>query len=107
MIGSAFKLDAVRQHASHGFRQRRAVGIENSEVIEARAALGRARGAATGPCVQADVVVITASGQEDGVRAVAGRNLKAHRITVECERTLEITHREVDMADASTRIDAH
>jgi hypothetical protein len=80
-------------------------GVENGDVVEARAA-GRGRGsAATLPGVQAEVVVVAAGGDEGGGAAVALGKLEAEDAAVEGEGALEVGDFEVDMADAYAGMD--
>ena len=52
---------------------------------------GRGRGAMTAlPGVEADVVVVTASGKKSSTVADTLRHLKAEDVTVEGERTIQV-----------------
>ena len=56
------------------------------------------------PRVQTDVVVISARGEECGLPAVALRDLEAQNIPIELQRTIEVRHFQVDVADADLRM---
>ena len=90
MIGSAFERNVGKNQATKGVGQFSAGGIDNGDVIEAGGA-GRGRGAMTAlPGVEADVVVVTASGKKSSTVADTLRHLKAEDVTIEGERTIQV-----------------
>ena len=68
---------------------------------------GRLRCAAAGPGIQSDVMMVATGREEHGVGAVARRDFKAQGVTVKAQRAIQITYREMHVADSGSRIDAH
>ena len=68
---------------------------------------GRLRCAAAGPGIQSDVMMVATGREEHGVGAVARRDFKAQGVTVKAQRAIQITYREMNVADSGSRIDAH
>lgn len=105
VIGSAVEIDAGREKAAEGIGQFAARGIENREMKQAGVAGRRRRAAQTLPVVQADVMMISAGGEERGLSAEALRDGKAKDAVVEGNRAIEVGHFEVNVADAGGRMD--
>jgi len=105
VVGGAFEGDVVVEEALEGIGECGAGGIEDRQVIEAGGS-GRGRGAGLAfPGVEADVVVVTAGGDEGGLVAVALGELEAEDVDVEVESAFEVGDFEVDVADASVGVD--
>ncbi len=100
---------AVERHvrvdqAAQRVGERRAIGIADRRVIQARR--WRRRGAVAAlPGVQADVVVIAAGAEERGRRADAGGHLEPEHALVERERAVEVGDFQVDVPDVDAWID--
>jgi hypothetical protein len=84
------------------------VGIQEGHVVEAGVPGRRRRAARALPGVQADVMVIVARRQEGGVEpeltAVRG-HAQSEQVVVEADRTVEVRHPQVHMADANGGMD--
>ena len=74
-------------------------------MVEPRRTGGRRIPVPALPCVEADVVVIPASRDERGPRAMALRYREAENPDVESKRAFEIRHLKMDMTDADAGID--
>ena len=103
VVGRAFERDAGGDEAAQGVGERGAVGIKNRGVVEAGGAGGGRGAAAAFPGVEADVVMVTAGGDERGLRAEALHEFEAEHVAVEGERAVEVGDLEVDVADADVR----
>ena len=77
VIGSAFKPDAGSNQPPQRIRQRRAVGIDDGVMVEAGCAERRRRAVQALPCVQSNVMVITAGGKKRSLVAHALHEFKA------------------------------
>ena len=86
VVGAVVDRDAVVEQPLDGAAELVAVGVEERDVVEARVAGRRRRGAGALPRVQADVVVVVAGREERGVeahRAPVGGHAEAERVAVE------------------------
>lgn len=105
VIGGAIERDLMLDEAAQGIGERWAIGIEDGDVIEAGGAGRRWFAATAFPGVEADVMMITTSGDEGRAGAVALRELKAEHAAVEGERALQIGHLQMNVADANAGMD--
>ncbi len=88
-----------------GIGQCGASGVEDGEVVEAGGA-GSGRFATEAfPRVQADVMMITACGDEGGLASVALGELEAEHAAVEIQGTIQVGDFQVDVADADAGMD--
>jgi hypothetical protein len=99
VVAGAIKLDAGRHDAPQRVGQIAARRVENGEVIEPRAAGGRRRAIEALPSIQRDMVMI-AAGRDEGCTLAPLRHLEPEHTTIKRQGPLEISHLEVDMADA-------
>src|SRR5207302_10557891 len=81
------------------------VRIQNRNVIQPGRARWRWRAARAFPGVQPDVMMITAGREERGLSSHPLRDLEAQDVAVECERSFEVGHFEVDVTNSDARID--
>jgi hypothetical protein len=53
------------------------------------------------------VLVVGAGRQKDGVLAVPGRDREVQDVAIERQGTVQVGHRQVDVADARAGVDGH
>lgn len=58
----------------------------------------------TFPCIQPDVVVIASGGKECGLVTEPLREFKAEHIAVKCERSLKVSHLQMNMSDPNLQM---
>src|SRR4051812_39838228 len=107
VIGCAVQLDTRLNDAAQRIAESGAGGIENRQVVQARGSwCGRPSTFAL-PSVEADVVVVTPSGDERCGVAHALHDLEPEHAAIEIESALKICDLEVHVANASFRRDRH
>src|SRR6476620_720476 len=73
-------------------------------MIESRRIAMRRRTAVTFPCVQSDMVMIAAGGEERRLASVTLREFESQHITIERNCALEVGDLQMNMADADLRV---
>jgi hypothetical protein len=104
MIGGTFERNVGGKETAEGVRQFGAGRIKYGQMIQAGSS-GRWRGT-TGafPGVEADVVMVAASGKKSGLAAEALGEFKTQNIAIKSERAVKVRDLEMDMADADLRM---
>jgi hypothetical protein len=90
--------DEALQRAGEG----RTVWIEDRRMVESGGSRRGWRASTALPCVEANVVVISVHSKKCGLRAKSLCHLEAEDILVEDDGPGEISHLQVNMADANT-----
>lgn len=104
VIGCAIEFDARSQHASQRVRQPGARRIKYRNVIQSgRAGLWR-RTASTLPCIQSDVVVITARRKKCRLPAHSLRDFEAKHIAIKSKSAFKVGNLEMDVANFDTLV---
>ena len=83
VIRGAFEGDSSFDEAAQGVGEFGASGIKNGEMIKASGASGRWRSAGAFPGVEANMMVIAASGKEGGLVAIALGDFKSEDVAIE------------------------
>ena len=104
VVGRAIKRDLRATEAAQRIGQRRTRGVENGDVVKSGRARRRRFPAEAFPGVESDVMMITAGGNERGLRAEALHELEAEYTTVERERPIQVGNLEMHVADADPGI---
>ena len=100
MVRGPFEPDPMGEHPTHRLREFGLGRIEKGDVVETRGIRRRRRAAAAFPRVQADVMMIAVSRQEDRLRAVTLRDFEADRPMIERRRPREVGDLQMDVTDA-------
>ena len=106
MITRAVERDFGLDQAAQGIGECGPRGIENSQMKKAGAARWRWFPARALPCVQANVMMVAACGNEGGFLAVALRQFETQNAAIKIQRALEISDFQMPMTDADAGIDA-
>jgi hypothetical protein len=104
VVRSAIQRDIRCDETAQGASEFGSRWIDDGQMVQAGGTFGGRRATHTFPRVQTDVVVISARGEECGLTAVALRDLEAQNIPIELQRTIEVRHFQVDVADADLRM---
>src|SRR5581483_7731379 len=107
VVGGPAQPDPGLEHALHRTGERLPVRAADRDGVEPGRPGRRRRAALRLPGVQRDVVVVAAGGEEDGLLAVAVRDVEAEHAVPELERPIEVGDLEVDVTDVDARVDAH
>lgn len=94
-------LDQALQRIS----ERGSIRIQDRGVVESRGARRRCLAAFALPGVQADVVMVAPSGHKGGLGAVALGDLKPEHAAVKGQRALQVSHFQMHVANADSRMD--
>src|SRR5215217_5748093 len=103
VVGRAIDPPAIVEQALERSRQVPPLGVVDGEVIEP----GRPRrwrdSALALPGIEPDVVMISTGREKRGLVTEASDELETETASIEVDRAIEISHLEVDMADAGSR----
>src|SRR5262249_30168409 len=80
-------------------------GVKNCQAIQAARSRRWGRSAFALPGVQADVVVISAGGEECGAVAVALGDVEPEDVAIEADRAFEVSNPQMNVPDARLRMD--
>jgi hypothetical protein len=105
VIGRSIKSNSRAPEPPQRIGQCRALRVKDRQMKQPGAAARRRRTAQAFPRVQADVVMVAASGNEGRTSAVALRQLEPQHAAVKLKSALQIGHLEMDVADADFRVD--
>src|SRR6476661_8889648 len=105
MVCSAFKADSCSDQTPQRIRQRRSGRIHDGVVIEPGSAERRRWTVEALPCIQGDVMVITAGREKCSLVAHTLHELKPKHVPVKSYGAFQVRHFKVHMADAHLRID--
>ena len=100
MVGGAVEVDAGLQQATEGVGEFGAAGVEDGGVIEAGRAGGGWGPARAFPNIEADMMMVSAGGNESRLGSMALHKLKTENARVEGEGAVEIGDLQMDVADA-------
>jgi len=105
VVGGAVEFDLGIDESAEGIAELRARGVEDGGVIEAGSAGRRRVSVEAFPGVEADVVVVSAGGDERGAVAEGLHELEAEDADIEVERALKVGDLKVDVTDADGGVD--
>ena len=104
MIGSTLKPDTGCNQPLERICQGRSCGIDDCMMIKPSCAERRRCAVQAFPCIQSNVMVITAGRKERSLVAHALHQLKAKHATIETDGTLQVSYFQVYMANPNLRI---
>jgi hypothetical protein len=104
--GCPVNANACRKEATQGVGQFRSSRIQDGDMVQPRRAGRRRLSSCAFPSVEADVMMITTGQQERRLRAEALRDFKAKPVAVKLQRTFQVGHFQVNVADADVGVDA-